>query len=237
MKASSFIPGFANPSILKKLFGGNSPAEAARPNIEKIPGATRPYYDPYINRGNEANQVAGSQYNRMTQDPTAFRNEMLSGYRESPATQRRLDETLRRQANTANAGGYRGGPADQARVMDLTNALLSEGEGDYFDQIMRVLGGGLQGQESALGRGFNAASSQADVEGGTLANLGQLDYKQQEEKNMQKQEMMKFISQLLGGGLFQGGMAGSQGQPSSSFGGGSPAGWGPNFSKQYGRGY
>ncbi len=46
--------------------GGKNPANAASKYLDQIPGAIKPYYDPYINAGKGALDELGSQYGQLT---------------------------------------------------------------------------------------------------------------------------------------------------------------------------
>ncbi len=63
--------------------GGKNPADAAMPYLNQIPGMEKQYYDPFINRGNEAANTLTPQFNQMSSDPAQFLEGLMGKYQPS----------------------------------------------------------------------------------------------------------------------------------------------------------
>jgi hypothetical protein len=87
------------------LSGGSNPADAANPYLDQISGVAHEAYDPFIQRGQEAGGIMSEQFGQMSQDPTAFINALMQGYKPSEGYQFQEGEMGRAAANTAAAGG------------------------------------------------------------------------------------------------------------------------------------
>ena len=68
-------------SFLSKFLFGKSPAQEASPYLAQIPGMAKEQYNPYIERGTAAYENLNPVYQQMTNDPTQYMNELMSGYR------------------------------------------------------------------------------------------------------------------------------------------------------------
>ena len=65
-------------SWLSNLFGGGrNPADAAQGYLGQIPGAVNPYYQPYINAGQQSMGQTQGIYNQMTQNPNDYYNVLV----------------------------------------------------------------------------------------------------------------------------------------------------------------
>lgn len=197
--------------LLSLLGGGKNPAKSAMPYLEKAATVGPQYYNPYIEQGQKAGEIAGNQYQQMTQNPTGLYDEILAHYTPSKGLQYKLSEAQKAAHNAAAAGGYAGGNRDIADRTQLINDILSGGQDEYVRSILGILGTGLQGQENALTRGFGASGNLASDLSNIYGTQGNLAYQGQAEQNKSKQQLMNLIAQALGtaGGFAIGGPAGA----------------------------
>jgi hypothetical protein len=145
-------------SLWTTLFGGGGdPAAAAQPYLEQIPGVSHDIYDPYITRGGAAGDVLSEQYGRMAQDPTAFINALMEGYKPSEGYQFQQEQMGRAAANTAAAGGMRGTPQDQLQQQQITQGLLGQDMQQYLSNVLGAQQTGLTGEQGLYGIGFDAS--------------------------------------------------------------------------------
>lgn len=179
------------------LFG--NPAKAAQPYLNQIPGAVSPYYQPYIQQGQQAGSQAASVYERMSQDPTSFINQLMSSYSPSKGFQFQKDLALKEQRNTAAQGGFSGTQYDQMRQAELANSLANKDMYTWLNTVLGAQGAGLSGQQQLANQGFGASTSLGDIMGSNLAQQGALAFQGQNARNQQ-------LSGLLGAGAGLAGM-------------------------------
>lgn len=205
------------------FFTGTNPARAARPYLEQIPGMAREQLNPYIQQGQTAGTAAQGTYAQMAQNPMEFLNNIFSGYTPSKGFQHQYEQATKGLRNAAAAGGFAGTGAHQADQAELVNRILGQGQGQYFDQIMQILGGGLTGQEQAAQRGFNANTDLTSILGTNLGNQANLEFEGQQQKNATKQNLINQAVRLAMAGMTGGvselgqmfGKGGQQGMTSS----------------------
>jgi hypothetical protein len=170
-------------SLWDKLFGGGGqdPSAAANKYLDKIPGVSHDIYDPYINRGGAAGDVLSEQYGKMSQDPSAFIDALMKGYKPSEGYQFKQDQMGRAAANTAAAGGMRGTAQDQMHQQQLTQGLLGQDMQQYLSNALGVHGQGLQGEQGLYGIGFGASQGLDSDLTNVLGQQGGMAYQQARE--------------------------------------------------------
>lgn len=176
---------------------GSNPANAAMPYLDKIPQYGKDAYNPYIQQGQQAGGIAQGEYNKLTQDPSAFINAIMSKYQQSPESAYKQQQLSRGLSNTAAAGGYRGGQFEQTQQAELMNALMGSDMQQWLQNNLGVYGAGLQGQQHHADQGFQASGNLADYLGGAAGQQGSLAFQGQATKNANRSG---FLNSLLGAG-------------------------------------
>jgi len=176
-------------SWLSGLFGGGSdanPYKAAMGYLNQIPGVAHQYYDPYIERGNQAMDTLGGAYQdalggegaplpgqltdyftQMARDPGAYQSMLGSSFQASPGYQWNVDQQLDAQNRALAAGGMLGSPEHVQLNSQLASNLANQEYDNYFARQLGIAGTGLTGlqnqQNTGLGgfenfsnMGFNA---------------------------------------------------------------------------------
>lgn len=216
-------------SFFDFLFGGDdqqSPSSAAMPYFDKIPGTVKPYYDPFIEQGKQASDIANPVYQRMTQNPQEFLESMMRSYNPSSGYNFKERNMNRASQNAAAQGGYAGTPQSQLEQSQMVQGLLGEDMQQYLSNLFGIQGAGLQGQEQRIGRGFNASGNLADILAGNLAQQGNLAYQGQAQTNQNEMDRGTRDANFLGdifktaGSIFGGGLPGFGGSGGSNGSGG-----------------
>lgn len=203
-------------SWLSNLFGGGrNPADAAQGYLGQIPGAVNPYYQPYINAGQQSMGQTQGIYNQMTQNPNDYYNKIASGYKESPGYQFKLQQGLGAANNAAAAGGMAGSPEHQFQSAGIAEGFANQDFNDYLQNVLGINQTGLQGQENALGRGYNASTGYGDILGQLLGKQGQYAYAGQAGQNAQQGNNLSNILKL--GSMFLPGIGGLTGSALPNF--------------------
>ncbi len=163
--------------------GGKSPADAANQYYNQIPGATNPYFQPFINQGNQTGQGLQNTYGGLVNNPGEMFSNLGKGYKESPGYQFKLQQGLGAAGNAAASGGMLGTPLHQQNATQVANDIASQDFNDYMKNIMGLFGQGLQGQENTVNRGFNAGREYGGILGNNLSNQGANAYEDQAAQN------------------------------------------------------
>lgn len=177
------------------IFG--NPARKAQPYLEQIPSATQPYYQPYIDQGQQAGGQAANVYSQMSQDPTAYLNQLLSSYTPSKGFQFQQEQALKAARNSAASGGFAGTQYDQMRQADLANSLASQDMYKWLENAMGAQQLGLGGQDRMAQRGYEASRGYGDILGSSLDQQANLAYRGQTDKNRMLADLW---GQALGAG-------------------------------------
>lgn len=179
--------------------GGKNPADAAMPYLNQIPGMEKGYYDPYINRGNEAANRLTPQFNQMTQDPAAFLENIMKGYQPSKSYQLREEEASRAAGNTAAAGGMRGSLNDiksQARIAD---SLLGDDMQQWLQNVLGIEKEGQSGLTHFFDTGFDATKGLTGDLANVLGTQAGLSFQGQANQNQGRSDLLSGLVKALGG--------------------------------------
>lgn len=201
--------------MLGSLFGGGgfqNPADAANPYYDQIPGQLSPYYQPYIQQGQNAygqmtsiaNQLQG-QYGTMANDPTGFLQKIGSQYQQSPGYQFALNQALQAGKNASAAGGVSGTPMDQQQQMQTATGLANQNYQQYLQNATGIMGQGQQGLGnlenlySGLNQqGFQASTGLGNSLANAMMNQGNLAYQGANAQNVYNQNQSGMWGNLFG---------------------------------------
>lgn len=197
-------------------------ANAAMPYIQQIPGQVSPYYAPYINSGQQANQNLSNAGNQLMNNPAGMYNSVASGYQMSPYAQNQISAETKSINNTAAAGGYIGTPYNQQQVGTMVQGITSKDENQYINSVIGLYHMGLLDEQDLNNLGFQASGKMADVTGNTLNSEAGLAFANQSEKNQQSRNRMSNILGIAGTGV---GLASSLLGMGGFGGGNSSASW------------
>ena len=187
--------------------GGKNPSNEANKYLDQIPGAVNPYYQPYINQGQDANKMLMEQYQQLLGNPGDLFSNLGKGYQQSPGYQFKLNQALQSGTNAAAAGGMAGSPAHEQQNMQLANDIASQDYNDYMQNILGMYGLGLSGEQGLSNQGFNASTGYGDILGSNLAQQGGLAYQGQAAQNANRNQMMNNL--ISTGATLAGGPAGN----------------------------
>ena len=182
MGKSAGIGGIA--SGIGGLIGGNkNPADAANQYINKIPGQTGQYLDPYNQAGKDQLSGLTEQYGKGMNDPGGLLNDIGSSYKQSPGFQFALQQALMGSGNAAAAGGMAGSPQHEQENMGIASGMASKDYNDWLSQATGLYGNALTGSQGMANQGQGAATSQADMIAQALSQQGAYGYNGQAAQN------------------------------------------------------
>lgn len=185
------------------LFGHSSykdPTKAAQPYLDKAESATRAGYDPYIQRGQQAGDVLGGQYDSMVNDPAAFVNHLMESYKPSSQYQYKSNQLSNELSNTARAGGVAGTPRHQQQQAELLDSLMGNDIQQWYNNLMGVYDQGLKGYQGWDTQGYDASTGEAGDLSNIYGSQATLAYKGAEQHNSKHNDLMQGLMRLFGTG-------------------------------------
>lgn len=168
------------------LFGNKKytdPSDSANNYLNQIPGQMSPYYQPFINSGQDALGKLKGKYGQLMDDPGELFNQLGGGYKESPGYQFALQQALNAGNNAQAAGGMLGTPQNQQMNMDTASSLASKDYNDYIKNILGLFGSGLQGEQGLENQGYDASTSYGNMLGSVLGQQANNAFNSQQAKN------------------------------------------------------
>jgi hypothetical protein len=167
----------------------NNPSMAAERQLAAVPGAVRPFYDPFIQRGsdaytrtNELNQryhdiyaspnsdpnALPDQYERMAHNPTDFMNSLMERYNPSEGYKFKQKQMLDAMRNSASAGGFAGTPFNQQQQAETVQGLLGSDMQQFLQNALGITNAGILGKEGRLSGRERALQSALGMEEGNM---------------------------------------------------------------------
>lgn len=198
--ASKAAAGFGSAGVLAPFFQPDfqNPADAAMPYLDQLPDAIKPYYQSYIDRGNNASDTLSREYGEQINDPGGLSARLGAGYKESPGYQFKLHQALSAGDNAAAAGGLAGSNQHQQGNMQLANDISSQDFNDYMSRILGIYQGGIKGNEGFAERGYNASNELGQSIGNNYLNKAGLAYKGAGAENEYNQAQTKAMADMWG---------------------------------------
>lgn len=159
------------------IFGSKSnPANAAQPYLNQIPGTITPYYQPYIDQGQQSMHILGQQYGQQVYNPDQIINTLGAGYQTSPGYQWDVQQGTEAANNAAAAGGYVGTPEHQQQESEMEQGIASKDYNTYMDEALGLRSQGLRGEEGLNSIGYSASNSLAENLAQALMSQANLAY-------------------------------------------------------------
>jgi hypothetical protein len=187
MDMQSYYKDWTVPGVIGQMMPTYpNPADSAMQYFNQIPGTMSPYYQPYINSGQNALNTLNTQYSNSVNDPTGEMNNIGRGYQQSPGYQYQVDQATGAANRAAAAGGMVGSPAEQQTLAGNINQMANQDYYGYVDRGMQNYNAGIQGFQGLNTQGYNASNELAQSLAAALMSQGQLAYAGQANQNMQQ---------------------------------------------------
>lgn len=177
------------------LFGSKykNPADAAMPYLNQIPGTIKPYYDPYIQAGQQSLGDLMTQYGQLMNDPGQKFAQLGQGFQQSPGYQFQYNQGMNAANSAAQAGGMAGTPYHQQNAANMASNLANQDFYNYMGNIQGLYGQGLQGASGINQMGYNASNELAQSLAAALMNQGGMAYAGQNNQNTANSARMSNI--------------------------------------------
>lgn len=176
----------------------DDPAKAGMPYLDKIPGTMKPYYQPFIDRGNTAGNMYQQGADEQMRDPNAIINRIGSGYTKSPGYDWRLNQSEQAMTNANAAGGMAGTQQHLQQAGDVAGQMASADYDKYMDRGMGLYNQGFAGQGDMYKTGYGASNDLATNLAQALMSQGQMAYGGAQQKNEMTGGLMNTIGKAAG---------------------------------------
>ena len=203
--------------------GYKDPSKAAQPYLNQVPGTIKPYYDPYINAGQQAQPILQNQFQKYATNPTGALQDIGSQFRQSPGYDWRVKQGEQAVAHANAAGGMAGSPQHEQQAADMVGHLADQDYNDWISHVLGIQSMGLEGESHLNDMGYNASNELAQSLGNNLLTQGSLGYAGTANRNSARGGAIGAGAGFLGNVFNAAGNAGSFGQ---LFGSGAAAGAG-----------
>lgn len=177
-----------------------TPASAAMPYIQQEGQVGQQYFNPYIQQGQQSNQLLGQQYGNLVNDPTAFLNSIMSGYQQSPYATYQEGIMTDKMENAGAAGGYAGTPYNQGQIGSAVQAISSKDMQSWLNNVLGMYKLGLMGEGNLSNQGFQASGDLAGMMGNMYSQEGNLAYSNQAQKIADQQQHKQNLANMIGAG-------------------------------------
>lgn len=181
--------------IFDSLFGNSDPSKGAMKYLNQIPGTVSPYYNPYIQAGQNQSQGLQDQYSRLINNPSDVMNQIGGSYQQSPGFQFAVQQALQGSGNAAAAGGMAGSPQHEQQNQELATNLADQDYNQYMQNALGLYGQGLQGSQGLYNTGYNASNTLANILANNMGSQASLKYAGGANQNMAN---MGMFGSLLG---------------------------------------
>lgn len=192
------------------LSGGKTPASAAKPYLDQIPGQTQQYYQPYFESGTRQLPKLEEQYNDLMTNPGGKYNKIGESFQQSPGFKFAMQQALQGSEHAANAGGMTGTPQHEQQNMQLATDLANQDYYNYMGGATGMYNQGVQGAQGMANQGQQAGSSMADMIAQALNAQANNAYENQAQVNKNHNNLISTgvglaKSLIPGGGWLPGG--------------------------------
>lgn len=199
------------------------PSSNAEDTLNQIPSTITPYYQPYINAGQQSLQTLGNQYGnllgnysqlqsvltQLLMNPGGTLNTLGAGYEQSPGYSWEVQQGQEAAENAADAGGYAGTPQDQQYQAEMTEGIANQDYNQWLNEVLgigktglkgvgKLYGTGLSGVENLNKMGYDASSQLAEGLAQYLTTLSNEEYASSVNQN---EHNMGLLGDTIGLGL------------------------------------
>lgn len=187
-------------SSLYNMFGGyQNPSNAASPYLNNMQGQISPYYQPYINSGQNAMNTLNGQYQQQISNPGGMVNQIGSQYQQSPGYQFNYNQGMDAANSAAASGGMLGTPQHQQQASTMASGLANQDYNQYLGNALGMYGQGIQGLQGMNQMGYNASNEMGNNIGNIMMSQANNAYAGANNQNQSQGGMWGSSGSLVGG--------------------------------------
>jgi hypothetical protein len=180
-----------------------NPANAAMPFLQQQMGQVSPYYQPFIDTGNNAmNQYFQNAQQLATPGGASnIYNQIGQGFSMNPGQTQAMTNATTQANQAAAAGGMAGTPSEQLAVANQINNMSYSDFNDYMNQALGLYGMGNQNLGDLTHLGYGASNQLGEDWMKNLSEMAGLSYAGASNENKLKAQQAQQMSGLLGTGI------------------------------------
>lgn len=175
-----------------------NPADAGMGYLDQVPGTISPYYQPYIDAGQQSLSTLMGQYNNLLNDPGAVMNNAAKGFNQSPGYQFQYNQAMNASNGAAAAGGFLGTSNHQGDASARASNLANQDYYNYMGNALNMYNTGLSGMGGINQMGYGASNELAQSLAANLQSQAGMAYKGQENANENQAGITAGIAKMGG---------------------------------------
>ncbi len=184
--------------ILGGMFGQSSkPYDKAMEQYQKYGNMAAGAQQPYASAG----QGAIGDYQKWLQgqkDPTAFINNAMNGYQESPYAKYQQQQAMNAGTNFGSANGLSGSTPLLQQMQQNAGGIASADQNQWLQNVLGINTQYGQGQQNLMQGGQGAANQLSNIFGNMGTQMGEGAYGKQAGKNQDFWNMIGGVGSLFG---------------------------------------
>lgn len=181
--------------LLGGLFGNSGkPYEKAGKEYEKYFQGAQNFQNPFFTSG-----ITGSQnyqnWLQGQQDPSAFINQLMGQYQESPFAHNQQRQAMNAGINSASASGLTGSTPFAQQMQQNAGNIASQDQNQWLQNVLGINTQYGQGQQNLMQGGQNAANQLSQLFSDQGGRMGGTAFGKQAGQN---QDFMSILSAIFG---------------------------------------
>ena len=155
----------------------DNPADSGMNYLNQIPGTITPYYQPYIDAGNQSLNTLMGQYNQLLSNPDAIMSMLGGGFQSSPGYNYQYNQAMNAANSAAASGGMLGTQSHQQNASQMASDLANQDYYNYLNHTTGLYNQGLSGMQGINQMGYGASNELAQSLANTLMSQAGMAYK------------------------------------------------------------
>lgn len=164
------------------MFGSSNPYSSAMDQFSQFTNKAESAQNPFLQAGQNAIPGYQNWLNTM-QDPSAFINNLMGGYQESPWAQYEQQQAMRAGTNAASASGLSGSTPMALQMQQNASNISSQDMNQWLQNVLGINTQYGSGLNNLMGIGQNSANALTGFYGNMANDMGQAAYGKQAYNN------------------------------------------------------
>jgi hypothetical protein len=191
--AASGTAGIAN--SLGLFGGGQDPYKDASNQYKKYADQAASYQQPFYNAGTAAIPQYQSWLSSMS-DPSAYINNLMGGYSQSPWSQYEQQQAMNAANNMGSASGLTGSTPLQLQAQQNASNISSQDMQKWLNNVLGINQMYGQGQQYLIGSGQQSANSLSKIYEELARQMGMSAYGQAAFQNQNASNMIGGLADI-----------------------------------------
>ena len=165
--------------------GLTNPARGATDYLSQIQPQVTPYFQPYIDAGQQALPQWAQQTQQLTTSPGEMQNQFGQAFQASPGYQYNVNQATDAAKSMAAASGQAGSPAVQQALAEQISGMAAQDYNNWMNNTLGLYNQGYGGLQNQSQMGLTAGSNLSNILSQALNAQAQADFAgaQQQSQN------------------------------------------------------